>query len=768
MGTSTNQIFSNLMSYSKEGVAEEDKKLKPTELMLKKLDGYGFNLNELEGILKTKGNQLAIACAGSGKTTTLTFKIIYDLKSGYATRLTEVNGNTIRVPEKIWVSTFLKSGAEELADSLRQWQMRLNYADTSKMIHYSTLHAEFKRVLNQMSIKTDLIMDSENKKLLKSAISGYSLTNGDGKPLNSDKLSDLMTALSYTRNRLDAKRYEHKIYDDFGIGQVLIDAIIRDWKSARITKGVYDFEDLQEKLYDLCYIHPNQEVIDYIMKRYNFIYIDEFQDTSQIQYALLKVYCANCKQVFVVGDDDQSIYGWRGSCNDIITKEFPNDFSPVINKLTVNYRCPNKILDAIKDSITNNANRYEKALTSYKDGGEVRYGAFPNYRRMVDTLSDMVYEDIKKGRSVAILCRVNSDGLMPALLLDRLNKFSYSISGDGMTLDSYIGRLVMGIVKLFTDRCTPAVKSTLNMLTWDSYCINGLMKVCKANKLSIWTIDPNDLKYSCPDIYNRIMIWRHWRETKTEKDALKLVMQDFRTSVFTKDTRFNDVVKSVIVSVEALIDYLEFDSAEDFLYELEDVNERLKARKKTRSAQVRIATVHEFKGKEADSVYVWNDSKDVFPYRGSEETKEDYEEERRVHYIACTRAKKVSTVMYLVNKAGDFVHEMDLSDATEIGGKDIKGTVKKEIKGTLEEQQGLEKFENKYDIDFGESSDGGKIDFAKALRDKQEAKELVKSGVDSSTLDDNEYWANLEEQAEEYEDRYNNAEDDFQSRMRGN
>lgn len=703
MSYQDSDIFANLMNYNRNGRSEELKKMKPSDRLLAEIKSYGFDMSQLETVLRCQGNQLILSCAGSGKTTSLIFKVIFDQKTGFASKIVEVNGNKIRVADSTWVCTFLKSGAEELKTSLIKWQRRLHCSDTSAAISFSTLHAEFKRALNSMSIATNIVSESENSKYLKEIVKGYALTI-EGKPLNSENLRDLEGALTYTRNRLDESRYRNDIYDELNIGPTLIDAILRDWKARRIKEGVCDFEDLQERLYEECYVKNNQEVISYLSKRYNFIYIDEFQDTSQIQYALLKIYGGQARQVVAIGDDDQTIYSWRGSYNGIITKEFLEDFNPTKNDLSINFRCPSNILNAIKPSIANNENRFDKDLKSYKEGGKVRFGAYGNYKQMVSSLCDLVYEDVKENRSVAILCRVNSDGLMPAIILDKMGSISFSISGDGMSLDSYIGRTVLNIVKLFTERCTPAVKSALNLLTWDTYCINNLMKVCKANKLSIWNIDSKDLAYSCPSIASRIIEWRRWRESYGDIKALQLVLQDFRCNVFQKSTQFNDVVKSVISSVETLLDYYDYEYVEDFLTELEDINERLKARKKKQGTQVKIATVHEFKGKEADSVYVWNDTQGVFPYRGSEERDDDFEEERRIHYIACTRAKQINTIMFLRSKPSQFIDEMDLSEAEDLVMGRVEGTTIAKLGAKMQEEANLERFE-KFAVDDDGSED---------------------------------------------------------------
>ena len=677
----SNKVFDNLMSFSykdskeKERL-EEEKKLKPSEKLLLNIEKQGFNMDQLKNVLVTKGNQLIISCAGSGKTTALVFKIIYNIVTGEATRVVQINGNALRVPDKIWVSTFLKSGADELENKLSAWMLRLKVGGSSKAINFSTLHAEFKRALNDMGVETNIIDGSENSKYLKKVLEPYALKNGDGRPLNSENIKDLESALTYSRNRLDGKRYDRDIYEELGIGRVIVESILRDWKALRKENGFVDFEDLQEMLFIQAVVNKDEKVINFLRNRYNYLYIDEFQDTSQIQYEILKLYISGAKKVVAIGDDDQTIYSWRGSYNGIITKQFSEDFSPTISELSLNYRCPENILNAVIPSIEKNEDRYKKSLKSSRKGGDMRVGRFSNYKAMVETLGDLIAKDIEEGMSVAILCRVNSDGLMPALILDSMNRFTFTISGDGMTLDSYIGRMVLGIIRLFTDVYSQKVEQALNMLTWDKFSVSKLMKVCKNNKISFWEISDTDLAYSCPDIYGILSVWRRARKRSGDIAALKLVLDHYRTEVFKKDTQFNRVCKSVIISMDALLSYNDYKDVESFLEDVEAINERLKARKKAYYGnKVRIATVHEFKGKEADSVYVWNDSKDVYPHAKSA-SDEEYEEERRVHYIACTRARKRSTVMYLMGKPGDFVLEMDLNDA-----KDVSGT--ESISGSL-------------------------------------------------------------------------------------
>lgn len=661
-GSSSDEIFEKILNFSSKK-DDTEKKLKPSEKLLNEIKKSGYDMTELEGILKQKGNILIASCAGSGKTTALVFKIMYDLSTGETTRVIEINGNHIRVPERIWVGTFLKTGAEELERTLSRQLRAFGMYDASSAISFSTIHAEYKRALVARGLNLPIISEADNTKFLKGIVDDFAIRNSYGRALNSENLKDLQGALTYTRNRLDKKRYSCEAYDTFNITPSTVDAILRTWKYKRAEAGVMDFEDIQEVLYDYCYNVKDEDTINLLRNRYAFIYEDEFQDISQIQYAVLKVYASGARKIIAIGDDDQTIYSWRGSCVDIITKEFKNDFNPVIKNLSLNFRCPSNILNAIIPSIEKNKVRLEKTLKAAKEGGLLRIGSYTQYTGMVNMLIWFVEKDIARGFDVAILCRTNVDGLMPALIFDSANKFPFSISGEGMTLDSYVGRLALGIVRMFTDTWSANTEKCIGMLTPDKFSVTKLARVCKNNRTSFWDLDRQDLLYSCPTIASVLGTWITVRKNNGDINCLLFVLNYYRSEVFKKDTQFNRVSRAVLLGLITLLQRNNYKSIADYLDDLESINERLKARKKSYSGvRVRIATVHEFKGKEADSVYVWNDSETVFPY-GDEMTGDEYEEERRVHYIACTRAKKISTILYMKGEEGDFLTEMNLDNA---------------------------------------------------------------------------------------------------------
>lgn len=673
-----------------------------SERFLERISEMGYDLTELVGALKTWGNQLVLSCAGSGKTTFTVLKLLYGTKTGKLTQKVEINGNTVRTMARIWVSTFLRSGAKELEYEVAKWNKKLGYVDTSKSISFSTIHAEFKSVLNACGISTNFINAKDNSVALRNIVKRFGVRS-NGKFLNSEQLTDLEGALTYTRNRLDEKRYVHQVYTDLGLTSIEIDAILNDWYKAREAAGKMDFEDLQDILYTKLFVEEDQNIIDCVTDRYDFLFIDEFQDTSQKQYAILKVYMQHAKQTVVVGDDDQTIYSWRGSDHQIITKKFIEDFSPSVSKLSTNYRCPANIVNSIVPSIERNSERLEKSIRASKEGGEVRLGVFPTYNAMVKKLNELIYQDISDRMNVAIICRENSDGLLPAMMLDRDGRFSFSISGEGMSLNSYMVKQAMNVVRLVSEKATSGVASALKQLTYSTWEVDSLVSALKNSGETIWNVPMDEVSYSCPSISGILEEWRNvYRSVEegkvSEMDLVEYLLSYYHNFVYEKESTYNMRMRSILSSFVVLVRSDGFSSASEFLYELNEMNLRLQSRMKLNNVDIRIVTVHEFKGKEVDSGYVWNDSFEVFPHKKAE-TQEELEEERRNHYIACTRPKKRLTIMTIQGKEGMFISEMDLSNATRVDT--VSGA-----KGSLKGREDSVEARNRRRL-LGESSEEG-------------------------------------------------------------
>ena len=286
---------------------------------------------------------------------------------------------------------------------------------------------------------------------------------------------------------------------------------------------------------------------------------------------------------------------------------------------------------------------------------------------MIAQLKVDMTKDMEDDMKVAVLCRTNFDGLIPAFVLAEDGRFDFSISGENMTLSSPLPRKIIGVTSLFTERSTPAVKTTLEFFAsrQDKWGVKQLIDTLKMNNMSIWQIPIEDIRYSCPSLekfvtsVKKVFYVNGSRDKSKELEALRTVYYMMIVDVFAGDSAYCESARAYIETMLYVIENHDFQSVYEFLEEIELLNDKLAGRIKKKSAHIQIATVHEYKGKECDSVYVWNDSDGTFPSSKCDVNNEDQlNEERRVHYIACTRAKKREHIYCIQIKKGRFAREM--------------------------------------------------------------------------------------------------------------
>lgn len=631
-------------------------------------------------------------------TTALTFKIMYDIVTGEAMTLKQIeSGLPVRVVNKMWVCTFLRSGAEELQASLTKWQRKLGYSQTADQINFSTMDAEFKRCINAMGVATNIGDAGKLHSLFCKAVDSCNVSRSGGYPLTKEDYQILSGILVYYRGRLDNQRYNHPSMKDYDLTPTILDLIAKQFANLRATNGIMDFEEIMELLYKYLYVEPNPAVQDFVANRYNYIYIDEFQDTSQMAYAILKFYARGklwlnrfggdvkvvseggtvvdglytaketIGKIVVVGDPSQCIYSFRGSDSKILIHDFDEDFKPCLSRLSVNWRCPANILNPVVSSIHCNPDSAIQDIRAAREGGEFFAYAFPSYKSMIAQLKNDMTKDMEDDMRVAVLCRTNFDGLIPAFVLAEDGRFDFSISGENMTLSSPLPRKIIGVTSLFTERSTPAVKTTLEFFAsrQDKWGVKQLIDTLKMNNMSIWQIPIEDIRYSCPSLekfvtsVKKVFYTDGSRDKAKELEALRTVYYMMIVDVFAGDSAYCESARAYIETLLYVIENNDFQSVYEFLEEIELLNDKLSGRIKKKSAPIQIATVHEYKGKECDSVYVWNDSDGTFPSSKCDVNNEDQlNEERRVHYIACTRAKKREHIYSIQIKKGRFAKEM--------------------------------------------------------------------------------------------------------------
>lgn len=638
----------------------------PLEVFYRKLDKMGYNLVELKPIFQIYDRAMLVeAIAGSGKTTMLTLKIIHDMLSGDLMKTIDTPHGVQIIPARILVATFLNSGAKELKESMHEWVRKLGIKGLEiDRIEFCTIHAEVKHALTLMGVATPILMDTLPiiKKVMQDLhIRNVSVTS---RAVTSDEVMDISGLLSFARNILDDKKYTHPLMEEYNLDCLTLDILLKEYKMRRSMTRELDFEDLQEMMLEGAKINPN--VRDYLANRYDYVFVDEFQDTSQLQYELLKYYFNGAKRIVAVGDSDQSIYGFRGSDVNIIRHKFIEDYEPTICTLSTNYRCAGNFVDAIKPSISAAPDRMPKELHGVKPHGDL----IMRYDSNINELIESIRVDLARGKDVGVLARVNNDLLGPAILLELEGITDFNTSGT-LSLHSRLPKDVLGLLSLVTKRYNPDFEDLFKIFLKpfhfrEAETLARLLQV--NNKESLYTLPLRDIYKSLPNLAPMIEGLRKAKE-QGEIFSYVYLLEYLLRYVYVTDSTYADKAKEFTYFIKSII--LNHDKVKNLsIYELETLfhstlPQAFKQHAKKDKGSIKLSTIHDAKGKEWDSVYIWNDLYNRFPNHVGKRpmTDAEYEEERRIHYIAFTRAKEKLTVYTRAGEESPFLLECDLSTA---------------------------------------------------------------------------------------------------------
>lgn len=350
----------------------------------------GLNERQREAVTAPLGNTLVLAGAGSGKTRVLVSRIAWLIEQQHLS------------PHAILAVTFTNKAAGEMRARLH------NLLETPLLgLWVGTFHGLCHRLLRRHYKDAHLpeqfhILDSEDQaRVVKRVIASLNL--------DEDQWPVKQAQAFINSNKDEGLRPQHVHVLPYGPGRTLV-SIYKAYEQACQTAGVIDFAELLLRTHEL--LRDNPDILTHYRQRFQAILVDEFQDTNTIQYAWIRLLAGERTSVMVVGDDDQSIYGWRGAKVENI-QQFSNDFNnTLIVRLEQNYRSTSTILDAANALITNNQSRMGKALWTAGASGEkiVVYSAF-NELEEARFVSERIAMEINQGRNpdeIAILYRSNA------------------------------------------------------------------------------------------------------------------------------------------------------------------------------------------------------------------------------------------------------------------------------------------------------------------------------------------------------------------------
>lgn len=637
------------------------------------LDLNTLNDKQREAVLSTQGPLLVLAGAGSGKTKVLTYRIAYILDQN------------LSKPVNILAMTFTNKAANEMKE-------RINKLLSFQSSHYEipwlgTFHSICVKILRLygsnigLNTRFSIVDSSDQKDIVKEAMIKLNISVKEFNPYS------ILSFISSAKNQFINQNQYKKLAQ--GYFQNIVSKVYEVYQEILSINNALDFDDLLMKTLEL--LNQDINVLNKLQDNFKYVFIDEYQDTNHIQYLLMKLISEKHKNVCVVGDDDQSIYSFRGAdVNNILNfeKDYP---SARVIKLDQNYRSTKKILDSAYCVISKNTNRKDKKLwTQNSDGDNITiYSA-------VDELdeSNWVCNNIKnlistnKQESISILFRTNYLSRVIEETLLR-HGIPYKILGSvGFYDRKEIKDIVAYLRCLFNHKDNKSFVRIANVPRRGigQKSIEFLEKCASDNSSSMlqFILDNdienlNNLKVFASLKFLFTSVISNINQSKPS-EVINQILNISKYLTYLSDGKQNTESRleniGELISLASKYDqYTGFEGIGMLLEEIslmENVNNNSKKKEDPEDEEfVHVMTIHSAKGLEFDNVFIIGMEEGIFPHSSSSLFEGDLEEERRLAYVALTRAKKKLYLTFTkkrkvfginkVNTPSRFIYDIDKS-----------------------------------------------------------------------------------------------------------
>ncbi|MEO6187926.1 MAG: UvrD-helicase domain-containing protein [Ginsengibacter sp.] len=616
----------------------------------------GLNEPQREAVLHRDGPIMIVAGAGSGKTKVLTTRIAHLLATG----IDAFN---------ILALTFTNKAAAEMKERVE----KILGNNEARNLYIGTFHSVFARILRAEADKLGYprnftIYDTEDSKsVVKTVINEMNLDDKHYKP------STVYNRISSAKNSLITPE---EYGNDYGIQQEDMRsnrpkiAQIYDAYCKRCFKnGAMDFDDLLLKFYLLLSTHP--ESLSKYQRKFKYIMIDEYQDTNTSQYQIIKLLGAMHENVAVVGDDAQSIYSFRGATIENIL-QFQKDYDEVkVVMLEQNYRSSQSILHVANNVIANNKGQLPKKLWTSNDEGEkirlVRTATDNDEGKYVaDAIQEQKLRNHFFNNDIAILYRTNAQSRSFEESLRRMN-IPYRIYG-GMSF--YQRKEIKDFLSYLRVILNPGDEEALKRII--NFPARGIGKTtiekavlyANQNNISVWNVIGRAAEFgyranTLEALNNFVVTIKMFQSELQKKNAYDLAILVGKHTGIVKEL-FNDKSNEGLARYENIQELL--NSIKEFTETPTEDGELLDKslgsylqqitlltdadENKGESDVVKLMTIHAAKGLEFPLVFVGGLEETLFPNSMAINTREELEEERRLFYVAITRAKKLLWLTY--------------------------------------------------------------------------------------------------------------------------
>lgn len=597
-----------------------------------------YSSNQKKAIEHGAGPLMVLAGPGSGKTFVITHRIKY-----------LIEGPGIN-PAHILVVTFSRAAAKEMKD-------RFEKLCKKSPVTFGTFHSVFFNLLKTAYGFTSeqIASDELRYTLIKELIKRNAIENEDINTLAGNLLNEI--ALVKQDNISIKNYYSNSISSD------TFKKIYSDYESELEVRGKLDFEDMLSLTYEL--LSERSDILKAVQNRYRYILVDEFQDINFLQYNIIKLMAGEKQNITVVGDDDQSIYRFRGARPEIMLG-FERDFRNVKKVfLDINFRSSTQIVNASTKLISFNSKRFPKSFKAKNgDGAPVSLIEFKNPFLEVNSIIKDIKDYIKSGQdinNIAVLYRTN---LSPRLLIERLmrNNIPFTIRDAIPNLfDHWVAKDIISYIKLAINM---GDKSDLLRISNkpNRYISRDSLSSSRANIETLFDYY-DDKSYMIKRI---VELREHLRTIKNLKPATALRYirnvvgyDEYIEEYCDMNGVESDDCYSILGDLENSA--AEYNTFNDWFVHMDEYKDELiEARKKSNENDkgVRLMTFHSSKGLEFDIVYIIDVNEGSVPYKKAKGV-DEIEEERRMFYVAMTRARKKLFICYCVENFGKSIGKSD-------------------------------------------------------------------------------------------------------------
>ena len=598
-----------------------------------------LNHAQREAVSHHLGPCMVLAGPGSGKTLTIAKRIEYLIQT-YEVR-----------PEEILVITFTKYAANEMR---QRFQRVMN--TTSMPVTFGTFHGIYYGILKwAYHLNQDNILTEDERLELLKEIAGKADWSGDEDLIqNRDFLKELAEEIGNVKNNL--KDIDTYISRQYGMGRFRF--IYHEYEERKQKLRKIDFEDMIVMCLKLFREYP--EILKKWQKKYRFILVDEFQDINQAQYEVIRLLAAPENNLFIVGDDDQSVYGFRGAKPGIMMefkKDFPDAKQVVLN---INYRSTAHIVNGALRVINHNRMRYPKEIrASRKADKTVHVQEVKDPSEEAHYILEHIRDALKEGKKpeeIAVLFRTSSDaGIIAELLMEYQIPFRMKEHLNNL-YEHFIGQDIYSYFRLsqreYDRRYFLQIMNRPNRFISRDSVENRRVSYESMRKFYCdkeWMIDRIDqLEWDMKMIENKspYAAIQYLRKSVGYEEFLKEYAQYRQLNL--------EELKDILDEIQERAK--EFRTIPEWFEHVENYKEMLKSQMKNQWGDegVALLTMHGAKGLEFDTVYVMAANEGAIPYKKAK-IDDEIEEERRLFYVAMTRAKRKLTISYVKEKNGKTV-----------------------------------------------------------------------------------------------------------------